>query len=290
LSPLTETTGAEAEAVSGDVDVAGVVALPAASPTAAPILQILPVQLLAERVATVRGLPIVAAGLTDELAVLGDAPTGLTVALESAERDRTFLTYLGVNAGWGPELITPDALRCDNLLLRLLRRSRPAGRGGARAARDRAGRRGAHVLRHRLGPGRLPRGNELAGPGAAAVSRRVPAQRGRGPRAQRVLGDPAGGACPAGGLRRLGGRQAGSARLPGGRTRRRRADGGRAGGRRRRHHRGRGRLQRRPRARPQRRARWPQALQDATRFASTIIARPPGERHRWHQFDGTAVE
>ena len=60
---------------------------------------------------------IAAAGLTDELAVLGDAPTGLTVALESAERDRTFLTYLGVNARWGPELIPSDALRCDNLLL-----------------------------------------------------------------------------------------------------------------------------------------------------------------------------
>ena len=48
----------EAEAVSGATDVAGVVALPAPSPTAAPILQILPVQLLAERVARLRGLPI----------------------------------------------------------------------------------------------------------------------------------------------------------------------------------------------------------------------------------------
>ncbi len=60
---------------------------------------------------------IIAAGLSDELAVLGNAPTGLTVALESGQRDRTFLTYLGVNAGWGPELLPPDALRCDNLLL-----------------------------------------------------------------------------------------------------------------------------------------------------------------------------
>ena len=48
----------EADAVSGATDVAGVFTLPAASPTAAPILQILPVQLLAERVAAVRGLPI----------------------------------------------------------------------------------------------------------------------------------------------------------------------------------------------------------------------------------------
>jgi sugar/nucleoside kinase (ribokinase family) len=60
---------------------------------------------------------VVAAGLADELVVLSDAPTGLTVALESEERDRTFLTYLGVNAGWGPELIPPDALHCENLLL-----------------------------------------------------------------------------------------------------------------------------------------------------------------------------
>lgn len=48
----------EADAVFGDSAVAGVVALPAASPTAAPILQILPVQLLAERVAGLRGLAI----------------------------------------------------------------------------------------------------------------------------------------------------------------------------------------------------------------------------------------
>ena len=34
---------------------------------------------------------------------------------------------------------------------------------------------------------------------------------------------------------------------------------------------------------------WPQALRAATRFASTIIARPPGERHRWRQFDGTSA-
>lgn len=48
----------EADAVFGDTAVAGVVALPSASATAAPILQILPVQLLAERVAGLRGLPI----------------------------------------------------------------------------------------------------------------------------------------------------------------------------------------------------------------------------------------
>jgi glucosamine 6-phosphate synthetase-like amidotransferase/phosphosugar isomerase protein len=48
----------ETESVAGARDVAGAVTLPAASPTAAPILQILPVQLLAERVAALRGLPI----------------------------------------------------------------------------------------------------------------------------------------------------------------------------------------------------------------------------------------
>ena len=57
------------------------------------------------------------AGLADELAVLPGRPTGLTVALESDERDRTFLTHLGVNADWVPEMIPADALDCDNLLL-----------------------------------------------------------------------------------------------------------------------------------------------------------------------------
>jgi sugar/nucleoside kinase (ribokinase family) len=57
------------------------------------------------------------AGLADELAVLRGRGTGLTVALESEQRDRTFLTHLGVNAEWVPEMIPADALACDNLLL-----------------------------------------------------------------------------------------------------------------------------------------------------------------------------
>jgi sugar/nucleoside kinase (ribokinase family) len=57
------------------------------------------------------------AGLNDELAVLPGRGTGLTVALESEHRDRTFLTHLGVNADWGPEMIPADALACDSLLL-----------------------------------------------------------------------------------------------------------------------------------------------------------------------------
>lgn len=56
------------------------------------------------------------AGLADDLVVVPGAPTGLTVALESDRRDRTFLTYLGVNAGWGPDMIPADALRCEELL------------------------------------------------------------------------------------------------------------------------------------------------------------------------------
>ena len=73
------------------------------------------------------------AGLVDELAVLPGRPTGLTVALESDERDRTFLTHLGVNADWVPEMIPADALDCDNLLLcdYCVTPGSP-GRGGAR--------------------------------------------------------------------------------------------------------------------------------------------------------------
>jgi argininosuccinate lyase len=60
---------------------------------------------------------LTAAGIADELAVLPGEATGLTVALESDERDRTFLTYLGVNADWTAAMIPPDALACQNLLL-----------------------------------------------------------------------------------------------------------------------------------------------------------------------------
>ncbi|MGH2867406.1 MAG: carbohydrate kinase family protein [Solirubrobacteraceae bacterium] len=60
---------------------------------------------------------LAAAGLVDELTVLAGQPTGLTVALESERRDRTFLTYLGVNAHWEATMIPADALACENLLL-----------------------------------------------------------------------------------------------------------------------------------------------------------------------------
>ncbi|HUO71286.1 MAG TPA: carbohydrate kinase family protein [Solirubrobacteraceae bacterium] len=56
-------------------------------------------------------------GLADELVVVSDQPSGLTVAVESPRRDRTFLTYLGVNRDWGPSMIPEDALACESLLL-----------------------------------------------------------------------------------------------------------------------------------------------------------------------------
>jgi len=57
------------------------------------------------------------AGVADDLIVVPGAVTGLTVALQSQVRDRTFLTFLGVNAQWDAEMIPEDALNCQNLLL-----------------------------------------------------------------------------------------------------------------------------------------------------------------------------
>jgi sugar/nucleoside kinase (ribokinase family) len=58
-----------------------------------------------------------AAGLADELAVGAGDSTGMTVVLESPVRDRTFLTYLGINDHWDAEMIPDDALSCEHLLL-----------------------------------------------------------------------------------------------------------------------------------------------------------------------------
>ncbi len=55
-------------------------------------------------------------GLAEELVVVAAQSSGLTVALESPARDRTFLTYLGVNSIWEPSMIPADALECDYLL------------------------------------------------------------------------------------------------------------------------------------------------------------------------------
>ena len=57
------------------------------------------------------------AGLADQLFVVPGETTGLTVVLESPTRDRTFLTFLGVNARWEASMVPDDALTCDNLLL-----------------------------------------------------------------------------------------------------------------------------------------------------------------------------
>jgi argininosuccinate lyase len=57
------------------------------------------------------------AGLADELLVASAGSSGVTVALESPHRDRTFLTYLGVNADWTSAMIPRDALDTENLLL-----------------------------------------------------------------------------------------------------------------------------------------------------------------------------
>lgn len=57
------------------------------------------------------------AGIADELSVGAGDATGMTVVLESPARDRTFLTYLGVNERWEAAMIPDDALSCDHLLL-----------------------------------------------------------------------------------------------------------------------------------------------------------------------------
>jgi sugar/nucleoside kinase (ribokinase family) len=57
------------------------------------------------------------AWLAAELAVGVGEATGMTVVLESPVRDRTFLTYLGVNDRWERAMIPDDALSCEHLLL-----------------------------------------------------------------------------------------------------------------------------------------------------------------------------
>ena len=84
-------------------------------------------------------------GLADELLVVAGETTGLTVALESPVRDRTFLTYLGVNARWEPSMIPHAALTCDNLLLCDYFVT-PELRGGRRRLLDRARARGARTF------------------------------------------------------------------------------------------------------------------------------------------------
>jgi len=53
--------------------------------------------------------------LAGDLTVLHSDATGLTVACEAPERDRTFITYLGVNTAW--DELPADAASCESLLL-----------------------------------------------------------------------------------------------------------------------------------------------------------------------------
>jgi sugar/nucleoside kinase (ribokinase family) len=57
-----------------------------------------------------------AAGLADELLVVAGAATGATVAAEAPGRDRSFLTYLGVNETWNASMVAPDVLDADHVL------------------------------------------------------------------------------------------------------------------------------------------------------------------------------
>ena len=56
-------------------------------------------------------------GVADDLIVIPGDATGLTVALQSPLRDRTFLTFLGVNERWEAQMIADETLHCANLLL-----------------------------------------------------------------------------------------------------------------------------------------------------------------------------
>jgi sugar/nucleoside kinase (ribokinase family) len=54
--------------------------------------------------------------LREELTVVPDGRTGLTVACEAPGRDRSFLTQLGVNEDWTPSMVPPDALAAPHVL------------------------------------------------------------------------------------------------------------------------------------------------------------------------------
>ena len=56
-------------------------------------------------------------GLDGELTAVAGQGTGLTVALEAPGRDRTFLTYLGVNTAWSAQMLPADATDVAGLLL-----------------------------------------------------------------------------------------------------------------------------------------------------------------------------
>src|SRR4051794_24546063 len=59
---------------------------------------------------------LASAGLDGHVIKVADGATGLTVVCQGPSRDRTFITYLGVNLGWGLQMILGDAFASDNLL------------------------------------------------------------------------------------------------------------------------------------------------------------------------------
>jgi sugar/nucleoside kinase (ribokinase family) len=56
-------------------------------------------------------------GLDGDIRLLAGHSTGLTVACEAPERDRTFLTFLGVNTAWEASMIPADAALAESLLV-----------------------------------------------------------------------------------------------------------------------------------------------------------------------------
>ena len=172
------------------------------------------------------------AGLADELVVVPGQASGLTVALESRERDRTFLTYLGVNARWEPAMIPDGALTCDNLLLcDYFVAPRLRGEAARRLLDTARARGGRTFFDTTWDPDGFSEPDAGRSARAAPVGRRVPAQRGRGVRDRRLGGCGwrcrRGGARPSGRLGRVGRGQARTARMHRGRAGRGRA--GRAG-------------------------------------------------------------
>jgi sugar/nucleoside kinase (ribokinase family) len=60
---------------------------------------------------------LAAFGLGGDITVLAAQPTGLTVSCEAPERDRTFLTFLGVNTAWEASMLPEEATNCESLLV-----------------------------------------------------------------------------------------------------------------------------------------------------------------------------
>jgi sugar/nucleoside kinase (ribokinase family) len=56
-------------------------------------------------------------GLADDIAVDPEQPTGVTVALEAPERERSFLTHLGVTGTASEEIVPRASLAADHVLL-----------------------------------------------------------------------------------------------------------------------------------------------------------------------------